>query len=507
MTYIFKTDLDTPNLRGTPIVDSAPSDARVALNNIGGAFAEGETGQFLEIRSPATAELLGYVTMGGAGDVDRAVRTAEAALAPLAQLGTYGRAALCQRVADTVAANADRLARLLALEQGKPYKDALDEVGTVSLGYRNAAEQVKWITTDVIQVADPFKRAFSILQPKGVLAAITPWNFPLGLPAMYYLGPALATGTPVVWVPAPTTSLVAAELMEVLAEADLPKGALNLVMGAGPVVGDAVATHPRVHSIGFTGSSATGRTIASRAPGKHLMFELGGNGPTLVLEDADVDLAAQQVGFGCFANAGQICTATERVLVHKAVHDRFVEGLMKVAAGKKMGDPFDAGTNMGPLNNAATLQKMQEHMADARASGAEVLVGGDAADGMATNLFFEPTVVTGLSAANMLNIEESFGPVAPVLTFDTMDEALSLAASSNYGLSAAVFTSTTRNAWAYAEALRVGIVNINEMSCYWEPCIPAGGAAGSDSGLGRTGGLYTIREMCDLKTITFDVRR
>ncbi|SDH97372.1 aldehyde dehydrogenase family protein [Alloyangia pacifica] len=507
MTYMFRTTQDGPNLRGIPITDSRPADGLVAFNTIGGQTVEGETGRYLEIVSPATGQPVGHVSMAGRGDVDRAVAAAEAALAPLAKMGTYARAALCQRIADLIVGAQDRLARLLSLEQGKPLGDARDEVASAALGFRNAAEQVKWITSDVLQVSDPNKRVFSMLQPKGVLGAITPWNFPLGLPCMYYLGPALATGTPVVWVPAPTTSLIAAAFMDVIADADLPEGALNLVMGEGPVVGDAVATHRKVHSIGFTGSSATGRTIASRAPGKHLMFELGGNGPTLVLDDADVEVAAAQVGAGCFANAGQICTATERVLVHRSVHDRFVEGVLKVAASRRMGDPFDPATNMGPLNNAAALEKMEQHMSDARKLGAEVLTGGGVAEGQATNLFYQPTVVTGLGVEALLNVEESFGPVAPILTFETMEEALSLAASSNYGLSAAVFTSTTKNAFAYAEALRAGIVNINEMSCYWEPCIPAGGAAGTDSGLGRTGGMHTIREMCDLKTITFDVRR
>lgn len=205
--------------------------------------------------------------------------------------------------------------------------------------------------------------------------------------------------------------------------------------------------------------------------------------------------------------AGQICTATERILVHKSVHDRFVEGLVKVAQTRRSGDPFDPENNLGPLNNAPTLDKMNRHMEDARASGAQIVHGGNPASGKATNLFYEPTVVTGLTDRNLLNVEESFGPVAPVLTFSDMDEALALAASSPYGLSAALFTGSTKNAFRYAEALRVGIVNVNEKSCYWEPSIPAGGAAGSDSGLGRTGGLHTLREMCDLKTITFDIRR
>lgn len=508
MTYEFQSSLKTPNLRGVPIVDEVPSDARVGYSRIGKSWAEGATRKFLRINSPATGELVGYVSMAARSDVDAAVRAADGARSELLAMGHFARAALCRRVAEIVEERTDEIARLLSLEQGKPFHaEAKGELAATAAGFRNAGEQIKWLTTDAFPLEDPNKRAFSFLQPKGIMAAITPWNFPLALPALYYLGPALATGNTVVWIAAPTTSLVATELMKCIIDAGVPDGAINLILGEGAVVGDAAVTHPAIHSIGFTGSTATGKTIAARAPGKHLMLELGGNGPTIVLDDADVEMAAREIGLGCFANAGQICTATERILVHKSVHDRFIEGLVEVAKTRRSGDPFDTLNNLGPLNNAPTLDKMNQHMADARKSGAEIVHGGNPATDMATNLFFEPTVVTGLNATNLLNVEESFGPVAPVLSFGTMQEALDLAASSPYGLSAALFTASTRNAFQYAEALRVGIVNVNEKSCYWEPTIPAGGAAGSDSGLGRTGGLHTLREMCDLKTITFDVRR
>jgi succinate-semialdehyde dehydrogenase/glutarate-semialdehyde dehydrogenase len=363
------------------------------------------------------------------------------------------------------------------------------------------------LETAAFPVADANKRVFSFLQPKGVFAIITPWNFPLGLPCLYYLGPAVATGNTVVWVPAPTTSLVAVALMECMIEAGLPDGVINLVLGDGAEVGDEAVIHPGTHAIGFTGSSSTGATIARRGAGKPLLLEMGGNGPTIVLADADIDMAAEQIGAGCFANAGQICTATERVLVHKSVHDRFVEGLVKAAGKVRLGDPFDPATTMGPVNNAVALDKMLDHMTDAVARKATVLTGGKVAEGMPTNLYFEPTVVTGLTHESLLNKEESFGPVAPVLTFETDEEALELAATSPYGLNAAVFTNTIKKAFFFTESLRVGIVNVNEKSCYWEPHIPAGGAAGTQSGLGRTGGRHTLMEMCDLKTMTIDITR
>ena len=228
---------------------------------------------------------------------------------------------------------------------------------------------------------------------------------------------------------------------------------------------------------------------------------------SIVLADADLNMAAARIGAGCFANAGQICTATERVLVHASVHDSLIDGLVKASEKAKLGDPFDSSTTMGPLNNAPNLVKVEEHMADARQRGATVVRGGARAPGLPTELYFQPTVVTDVTIDSLLNREESFGPIAPVLRFETEEQALALAASSRFGLSASVFTSTIKNAFRYAEALKVGIVNVNEMSCYWETHIPAGGAAGTSSGLGRIGGRHTLLEMSDLKTITIDVTR
>lgn len=508
MTFHFKSSIDGPHLRGMPIVSETESGARVGKNRIGSEWVAGSTGTFLAVDSPATGERLGYLALSTRADVGRAVAAAEAARETMRKMGVFARAALCMKIADEIDRRAEELARLLCLEQGKPFHaEAKGEIAAAALGFRNAAEQIKWLETAAFPVADANKRAFSFLQPKGVFAIITPWNFPAALPCLYYLGPAVATGNSVVWVPAPTTSLIAVALMECMIEAGVPDGVIDLVLGDGAEVGDEAVIHPGIHAIGFTGSSATGATIARRGAGKPLLLEMGGNGPTIVLADADIDMAAAEIGAGCFANAGQICTATERVLVHRSVHDRFVDGLMKAAGKVRMGDPFDPSTTMGPLNNAASLDKMLSHMADAHAHQARVVTGGGIAVGLPTNLYFEPTVVTGLTRESLLNTEESFGPVAPVLTFDTDEEALELAASSPYGLSAAVFTNTIKRAFFFTESLRVGIVNVNEKSCYWEPHIPAGGAAGTRSGLGRTGGRHTLMEMCDLKTMTIDISR
>ncbi|MCX5512826.1 aldehyde dehydrogenase [Kaistia algarum] len=508
MSFQFHSSLPGLHLRGVPIVDAPATGSFVGTNYIGGQWLPGSSGKFLQIDSPSTGERVGYLALSTRADVGKAVAAAEAARESLRRMGVFARAALCMKVADAIDARTEELARLLTLEQGKPFhREAKGEIGAASLGWRNAAEQMKWLEGASFPLMDPNKRAVSFYQPKGVLAVITPWNFPAALPNLYYLGPAIASGNTVVWVPAPTTSLIAVKLMECFIEAGLPEGAINLVLGEGAEVGDEAVVHPGTQAVCFTGSSATGNVIAARGAGKPLMLELGGNGPTIVLADADVDMAAAQAGAGCFANAGQICTATERLLVHESIHDRFVEGLVKVAGQVKLGDAFAPDTTMGPINNAATVDKVLAHLDDARARGANIVAGGGRAEGLATNLYVQPSVVTGLGVDSLLNKEESFGPIAPVLAFRTDEEALALAASSRYGLSAAVFTASVKNAFTFAEALKVGIVNINEMSCYWEPHIPAGGAAGTASGLGRTGGRHTLQEMCDLKTVTFDVTR
>lgn len=508
MTVHFKSTSEGPNLRGIPITGEPETGMRIGLNRIGSKWVAGSAGRFLEVASPSTGEQLGYLALSTRADVGAAVAAAEATRSTLTKMGVFERAKLCMKIADVIESRTDELARLVCLEQGKPFhSEAKGEVEGAALGFRNAPEQMKWLETAAFPLMDANKRAFSFLQPKGVFSIITPWNFPLALPSIYYLGPALATGNAVVWVPAPTTSLIAVALVECMIEAGVPDGAVNLILGDGAEVGDEAVVHPGTHAVGFTGSSVTGNIIAKRGAGKALLLEMGGNGPTIVLPDADVEMAAAQIGAGCFRNAGQICTATERVLVHKSVHDQFIEGLVKAAGKVRMGDPFDAATTMGPLNNASALDKMLSHMHDARERNAEIVVGGGVKAGMPTNLYVEPTVVTGLTSESLLNREETFGPVAPVLTFGSDEEALELAASSPYGLSAAVFTNTISKAFFFTERLRVGIVNVNEMSCYWEPHIPAGGAAGTQSGLGRTGGRHTLMEMCDLKTMTIDVTR
>jgi acyl-CoA reductase-like NAD-dependent aldehyde dehydrogenase len=320
------------------------------------------------------------------------------------------------------------------------------------------------------------------------------------------VAPALAYGNAVVLAPAASTSVCAVELARCIAEADIPPGVFNLVTGLGPVVGDEVASNPATHAIGFIGSIATGHRVAERAAGKELLLEMGGNGPLVVLEDADLDRAVAATLTACFLNAGQSCTAGERILVHRDVHDPYVERLLAAIASEvTLGDPFDDATTMGPLNNAGVVDKTERHVEDAAARGAEVIVGGKRAPRHGSDLFFEPTVIDGVTDEMEIAREETFGPVVPIGTISSEREAIDIVNRSPYGLLSAVFTKDLARGLRYAEAVRAGWVNVNEGTNYWESHLPFGGRAGSASGVGRVGGRFSMERLTELKTIVIDV--
>lgn len=473
---------------------------------IGGAWVDPLAGRTFPSRSPATGEVLAQLADGDRDDARRAIAAADAAREPLRRLSVWERSALCRRIADAMERRADHLARVLTAEQGKPLeREARSEVAHAILGFAEAAEHIKWLEGAVIPARDPLKRVHTFYQPRGVYAVITPWNFPLNIP-VEYLSAGLAAGNALVWVPAPTTALCAVELARCLEEAEVPPGALNLVTGPGPVVGDEIVAHPGTDAVAFTGSSATGEAIARRAAGKPLLLELGGNGPTIILEDADVALAARATASGCFANAGQVCSATERILVHRRLHEAVLDALAAEARRVALGDPFDPATTMGPLNNQAVAAKTDRHLEDSVARGSRVVVGGGRAAGFRTDLFYEPTVIDGIHEESLLNREETFGPVAPIIAVADDEEAVRIANAGSLGLVSAVFTADIRRAYLFAERLQTGIVNVNDTSNYWELHIPFGGVSGKRSGIGRLGGKHTIMSMSDLRTMCLDIR-
>jgi succinate-semialdehyde dehydrogenase/glutarate-semialdehyde dehydrogenase len=473
---------------------------------IGGHWVQSEDGKTFLARNPATGDAIAEVPLGTRADARKAAEAARAAQSAMRRMSTWDRSHLCLRIADVIHGHEEELARTVSLEQGKPYhSEALPEVRSVARMFAEAAELVKWLEGNTIPVEDARKRAFTIRQPRGVYAIVTPWNFPMEVPTEY-LAPGLAAGNAIVWVPAPTTAACAVALARCFEEAEVPPGALNLVTGEGPVVGDEIVASPLTDAVGFTGSSKTGETIAGRAAGKPLLLELGGNGPTIVFADANLDAAAEAIASGCFSNAGQICSATERILVERSVARELATRLVDRARQIRLGNPLERSTQMGPLNNEATAAKMDRHLQDARDKGATVLVGGERRPEFGSNLFYAPAVVLDVPPDSAMFKEESFGPLAALTPFDTEEEAMQLADGDPLGLVSAVWTSRMGRAMRCAERLRTGIVNINSESTYWETHLPFGGAPGKHSGIGRLGGRYTLMEMTTLKTITFDIQ-
>ena len=341
--------------------------------------------------------------------------------------------------------------------------------------------------------------------PKGVVGVITPWNWPYTMPAEL-IAPALAAGNAVVWNPARLTSLCAVALAESIVDADLPPGVFNLVTGPGDEVGDELAGDPRVAAIGFVGSTTTGQKIAQRAAGKELLLEMGGNGPLVILDDADLEAAVRATITACFLNAGQSCTAGERVLVDRAIHDDYLELLVETVRREvRLGDPLDGATTMGPLNNERTAAKTEHQVLEAIERGATLHAGGRRVPELGSGLFFQPTILDRVTESMEIAREETFGPVVPITAIDGPDEALEVIDSSPFGLLTAVFTRDLGRGLRFAESARAGWVNINEGTNYWESHLPFGGRAGSRSGLGRVGGRFAIERLTELKTIVVNL--
>jgi acyl-CoA reductase-like NAD-dependent aldehyde dehydrogenase len=474
---------------------------------VGGEWVESEAGGRMPVINPATGQAIGSVPEGTREDARRAIAAAAGAEETLRWMTPAERSAMCKRVVDALERHRDEMARVITLDQGKPYhKEGKWEAGACQHFFREASEDIIRLHGETIPSSDRNKRVVTFWQSRGTYAVVTPWNFPYNIPSEY-ISACLAAGNPIVWVPAPTTSACAVAYARALAEADLPKGAFNLVTGLGAVVGDEIVSHSATRGIGFTGSPVTGQKIAERGAGKPMLLELGGNGPLIVLADADLDAAADGITFSAYFNAGQACSATERVLVTASVKDALLERLIKRTGEVKIGAAFAEETTMGPLNNEAVAAKMDRHIDDAIGRGARVVTGGGRAEGFGSNLYYQPTILDGVTPEMAVHREESFGPIVPITTFETNDEALRLANDNELGLISSVYTKNLKAAYWFGERIRTGIVNINETPDYWETPIPYGGVAGRKSGLGRLGGPNTIREVMDQRAILMDIEK
>jgi acyl-CoA reductase-like NAD-dependent aldehyde dehydrogenase len=475
--------------------------ARALELYVAGEWTSGTGEEHYEVFSPVTGEHIYDVPKVSSADIDRAVTAARQATDEMRHWTAFERAEMCLRVFELWQQKVDEVARILTLEQGKPFRaEAIDDIAESGDYLQIAAEDVKRLSGEVIPTTERTRRMFTVHRPVGVWAVITPWNFPVMIP-MEYVGPGLATGNALVVKPPEFTCWALLEMARVFDEAGVPKGAISIIPGAGDI-GEALVTHPGVDAIGFTGSSATGERIVSRMGLKRSIMEMSGNGPTIVTADADVDKAAEAAVYGAYYNAGQVCVATERVIVLEEVHAEFVEATLKAAEEVRLGDPFDDATNMGPLTNEATAAKMDRHVADATGRGAEVLQGGRRAAGHATDLYYEFTVIDRVPEDAAVSQEESFGPVVPILVAKDDADAIGIANRTRLGLQAAVFTNDLTKAFHYADRIRSGTVIVNDSTDTWETFQPFGGAAGTDTGWGR----QRIEEFTDLQTIVFTLR-
>ena len=477
---------------------------RMLENFIGGKWVEGTGERARSIVSPVSGEAIAEAPDASSADVDRAVAAARAAQPRWAALSAWERADICHAIADLIVERRGEFARALTLEQGKPYEsEALPDIDETAENFRIAAEDVKLLETAVIPSRDTGKRILTFRKPNGVYAGITPWNFPTLIP-VELIAPGIAAGNTIVMKPSEWTPVAMANFVKIMADAGLPDGVVNVVYGGGET-GELLVTHPGVDAIGFVGSHVTAEKIVRAAGLKRSLIEASGNGPVIVCEDADLARAARGAVFGGFFCAGQVCCATERVLVHDRVHDAFLDEVVKAAADWRLGDPFDAETTVGPMNNEPTARKMDSHLEDAVDKGATVVLGGSRDGGRPTDLYYQPTVVADVALDTLINREETFGPIVPLIRVASDDDALSVANDSHLGLQAAVYTSNLRRAFRYADNLQVGNVVVNDSTDYWEAHEPFGGAAGTKTGWGRIGGRYTMLDMTDLTTVVLDV--
>jgi phenylacetaldehyde dehydrogenase len=469
---------------------------------IGGQWVEAEGGKTLESIDPATGQVVGLVPDASTSDIDAAVAAARAAQPAWAATPPAERARILWTIADVIEANIDELSELEALDQGKPlYVARWAEIpGAVGQFRFFAGLAIEGSTlTPSITYQPPGKqmRAWTVREAVGVVAAIVPWNSPVVLTCMK-LAPAFAAGCAVVLKPAEDTSLTAMRLGELIEEAGLPAGVLNIVTGRGATAGSALASHPDVDKVAFTGSTQTGRAILDASKGnlKRVSLELGGKSPVILMKDADLDLAIGGAANAIFFNAGQVCVAGSRAYVHASIYDRVIEGLASYASGIAMGHGLNAQTQMGPLVSARQAERVSQFIASAKDEGAEIVSGGERSG--PNDTFISPTVIAGVTADMEIVREEVFGPVLAVQKFDDAEEVVRAANDSVYGLAASVWTESLSAAHRMSSAIKAGTVWINCHSMY-DASLPIGGM--KQSGYGRDSGRQALDNYLETKTI------
>ncbi|MGJ7489764.1 NAD-dependent succinate-semialdehyde dehydrogenase [Variovorax sp. ZT4R33] len=469
-------------------------------NFIGGQWLPA-TGRTLDVTDPATGALIAQVPDSGADEARAATDAAHAAFPAWRRTPAKQRAQIIKRWNDLVMAHQDDLGRLISREQGKPLAEGKGEVAYAAGYIEWFAEQATRSNGDVIPAPVPGRRMFALKEPVGIVAAITPWNFPAAMIARK-IAPALAAGCTVVCKPAEDTPLTSLALVALAEEAGVPPGVLNIVTASRertPEVVDSWLDDARVRKITFTGSTPVGKHLARRSADtlKKLSLELGGNAPFIVFEDADLDAAVDGLMAAKFRNGGQTCVCPNRVFVHDAVHDAFAERLVARVAALQVGPATEAGSQIGPMINARAVEKIERHVQDAVARGARILTGGVRLPALGPN-YFAPTVLTNADATMACACEETFGPVAPLTRFHDEADVIAQANDTPFGLAAYFYSQDLRRVWRVADALETGIVGINEGAIAAEAA-PFGGV--KDSGYGREGSVHGLEDYLHTKYV------
>ena len=465
--------------------------------HVDGKWVDADSNARFAVTNPADGSRIAEVPEMGAAETRRAIEAAQRALPGWRAKPAKERAAVLRRWYDLVMANADDLALLMTTEQGKPLAEARGEVAYGASFIEWFAEEGRRAYGDVIPTTAPDRRLFTIKQGIGVCAAITPWNFPLAM-ITRKVAPAFAAGCTVVAKPAGATPLTALALMELAERAGFPPGVFNVIVGGGKSreIGLEMCTNPIVRKVSFTGSTEVGRILLRQSADtvKKLSLELGGNAPFIVFDDADLDAAVDGAIASKYRNAGQTCVCANRIYVQEGVYDAFAKKLVAKVDGLRIGDGTEKGVTIGPLIEASAIEKVEGHIADALAKGAKIATGGKRHS--LGGLFFEPTILTGVTQDMAVAREETFGPVAPLFRFKTDDEVIAMANDTEFGLAAYFYSRDVGRIFRVAEALESGMVCVNSGILSTEVA-PFGGV--KQSGLGREGSKYGIDDYLEIK--------
>jgi acyl-CoA reductase-like NAD-dependent aldehyde dehydrogenase len=464
---------------------------------INGEWVDSVSGETFDDLNPYTGDIYARVQKGDEKDADRAMAAAYAARKPWSSTSAFDRALVIAKAGQILEESRMEFAEVLTGEGGGTFGKTMFEISqTVDL-LATAAADGKRILGETFHT-DPTRLSMTLRSPRGTVVAISPWNFPLIL-SMYKVAYGLATGNTVVFKPASDTPVIGLKIGELFERAGLLPGALNVVTGPGSVLGDALIDDDRCSYIAFTGETVTGRHIAQRAAAKLKQYtlELGGKNPIIILSDADIDYAVDAAAFGVFMHQGQICMAVGRVIVEQSIVDEFAAKLAKKAASLPSGDPTNPETVIGPLINDGAVQKVDSHVKDAVSKGAELLTGGKY-----EGRVYEPTVLKNVTKDMLVYSDETFGPVAPIITVKDEKEALEVSNDTTYGLSSGVITQNLEKAIFLAEGLEAGMCHVGNASVDAEASVPFGGF--KESGQGREGGFYSVESLTQVKWVTFE---